>query len=98
MCVSYRFGPMTDNLDVEFRACPRCRATTFAVDSNGFGRLRGVLSRTSRDDGTPILVCARCGERESLYGDDPAAPPVTEWPLPAERLAQEEERLIRQMQ
>ncbi len=90
MCVSYRFGMV-----VEFRPCPRCRATTFAV--GGDGRLRGVLSRTSRDDGTLILVCARCSQRESLYGDDPATPPITQWPLPPERLAQEEERLIRQM-
>ena len=56
----------------------------------------GALSRTTRDDiGAEVEVCSRCGERESLYGYDPTAqPPMTEWPLSAEKLADEEYRVI----
>jgi hypothetical protein len=40
-------------------------------------------------------VCARCGERERLYGDDPADQiPFTAWPIPVEQLVDEDFRLL----
>jgi hypothetical protein len=55
----------------------------------------GALSRTTRDDGAAIMICARCGERESLYGRDPANQVrYTEWPVHIDRLVEEERQLI----
>jgi hypothetical protein len=72
----------------ERRRCPRCHAAMFEVG-------RGALSRTTRDEGADVKVCPRCGERETLYGYDPIkAPPLTDWPLSAKRLADEEFNLI----
>lgn len=68
--------------------CPRCEA---AVIREGFG----ALSRVTRDEGAPVMVCDRCGERESLYGRDPAGQiPMTDWPVPVETLVTEEHVLI----
>jgi hypothetical protein len=48
-----------------------------------------------RDDGVAIEVCPRCGERESLDGDDPADQiPFTAWPVAVEQLVDEDLRLI----
>jgi hypothetical protein len=56
---------------------------------------KGALSRTVRDDGVAIEVCPRCGERESLDGDDPADQiPFTAWPVAVEQLVDEDLRLI----
>lgn len=55
----------------------------------------GTLSRLTRDEGAPVEVCPRCDSRESVYGYDPRRhPPMTEWPLSPETLANEERALI----
>ncbi len=70
-------------MDTKFVRCPRCDATV-VLDSDN------ALSRTTRDDGAEILVCTRCGERESLYGYDAADQiPFTEWPVAVEILVRE---------
>jgi hypothetical protein len=68
--------------------CPRCAG---AVIINGVG----AISRATRGDGAPIIICARCGERESLYERDPARQiPFTAWPVDIETILAEEENVI----
>lgn len=68
--------------------CPRCEAAAFHTE-------HGALSRTTRDEGAPVEVCPRCGEREALYGRDPADQvPFVEWPVSLGRLVEEERALL----
>lgn len=69
--------------------CPRCEAAVILGRS-------GALSRVTRDGGAEIIICDRCGQREGLYGRDPANQiPITDWPVAVATLLEEEEHLIR---
>jgi hypothetical protein len=68
------------------RRCSRCEAAPV---------LRGALSRATRDDGAPIEICSRCGEREAIREADGADYiSVTDWPLSVDDLVAEERALI----
>ena len=55
----------------------------------------GALSRVPRDDGAEVLVWPRCGEREALYGYDPAEQAaLADWPVSVDQLLEEERVLI----
>jgi uncharacterized C2H2 Zn-finger protein len=83
----------------EARKCPRCEAAAILFLENDDGSVSklGALSRVARDDGAEVLVCPRCGDREALYGYDPAQQiPLAEWLVSVERLLAEERALIEQ--
>lgn len=68
--------------------CPRCEAALVTGV--------GALSRVTRDGGAEVLICDRCGQREGLYGREPAEQiPLDDWPVPVETLVAEEALLIR---
>jgi hypothetical protein len=79
------------------RRCPRCEAA--AINGTDYeGRTLGggglAVSRVTRDDGADVMICNRCGEREGLYGEPENQIPLTAWPVPIDRLVDEERALI----
>jgi hypothetical protein len=82
----------------EPRKCPRCEAATIiGTDYTGetIGGTGLAASRVTRDGGADVMICSRCGERESLYGRDPARQiPLSDWPVSIDRLVEEERHLI----
>lgn len=67
--------------------CPRCEAAAIVTGN-------GALSRVTRDDGAPVTVCDRCGQREGLYGGAADQIQLAGWPVPVDRLLAEERCLI----
>ena len=79
------------------RKCRRCGAATLVEKENGatltLGGGGACLSRTTRDEGAGIMVCNRCGARESLYGYDSANQmPFAAWPMTISRLLRRRRR------
>jgi hypothetical protein len=72
--------------------CARCEASAILGD-------HGALSRVTRDHkGAPVIVCNRCGERESLYGREPQDQiQLADWPVSIEQILVEEEILLRRV-
>ncbi len=71
------------------RKCARCACSIIDEFS------AKALSRTTRDEGAAVMICTRCGERESLHGRDPAQHvPLVDWPVPVEDLVEEERLLL----
>ncbi len=74
--------------------CPRCRSRVIGFEGDRLDDAdpRRALSRTTRDGGAEIDVCAHCGDLEALADAAGDLAPITDWPLSPDRLAAEERR------